>query len=84
MRHAGKKHTPAMLYKSVRTIMSGVRVPNKAWPAHLLTNFRTQLVRQQSESPEHRSNTSGLNQTGDKPNRFVYSYCQRLINLHKR
>ena len=27
--------TPAMLYKVVRTTISGVRVPNNAWPAHL-------------------------------------------------
>lgn len=33
-------HTPAMLYKSVRTIMSGVRVPNRAWPAHLSSKVK--------------------------------------------
>jgi hypothetical protein len=30
-----RRNTPAMLYKVVSTTISGVRVPNNAWPAHL-------------------------------------------------
>jgi hypothetical protein len=36
-----RRNTPAMLYKVVKTTISGVRVPNNAWPAHLQKIFYT-------------------------------------------
>jgi hypothetical protein len=34
-----------MLYKQVRTTISGVRVPNNAWPAHLHKRYGNFTVR---------------------------------------
>jgi hypothetical protein len=50
-------HTPAMLYRSVRTITSGVRVPNKAWPAHLIENEINELTK-----TKFHNNDNNLNQ----------------------
>jgi hypothetical protein len=49
-------HTPAMLYRSVRTITSGVRVPNKAWPAHLIENEINELTKTKFHNKDNNLN----------------------------